>query len=141
MCSLFKGAGPCSPAGVNVRGYLHELRHRVIEETLVAFAEIAFSAKTVFIEGGSVFHTSAATDGKMSADQAFIAEILLCAGKGPLFAAGGQLLYRRLKNVSQSPLRLDEKITAESIAGMLDYDVLTALSVESTNRVPSCNVI
>ena len=91
----------------------------MIEETLVALAEIAFSAKTIFIERGSIFHTSTAADGKMSADKAFVAEILLGPGKGPLFAAGGQFFYRRLKNVTQSPLRLHKKITAELLVQVI----------------------
>jgi len=107
----------------------------VIEETLVGLTEIAFSAKAVFVKGGPVFHTSTAADGKMPADKAFVAEILLGPGKLPLFAAGSQLFNRCFKNVTQSPLRLDEKITAESIAAMLDNNILTALFVERANRM------
>ncbi len=86
--------------GVYSSGYLHKPRHRVIEETLVAFAEIAFPAKVVFVEGGPVFHTPAATDGKMPAEQAFVTEILFEPGKGAFFLAGGQLLNRRFKDVA-----------------------------------------
>jgi len=121
----------------------------VIEETLVGLTEIAFSVEITLVRAKKrffaplrmtdcrdfVFHTSAATDGKMSADKAFVAEILLGPGKGPFFAAGGQLFYRRFKNVAQSPLRLDEKITAESVAGMLNHNILTALFVERANRM------
>jgi hypothetical protein len=141
MGSLCKGPGSRSPGGVNLGGYLHKPRHCVIKETLVGLTEIAFSAKVILIEWGSVFHTSAATDGKVSADKAFVAEVLLGSGKFSLFAAGGQLFYRRFKNVAQSPLRLDEKITAKSIAGMLNYNILTALFVERANCMFAGNAV
>ena len=85
---LHKGLGFDGRAGVNGSGYLHKPRHCVIEEALVAFAEIAFPAEVVFPRS-SIFHTAAATDGKMSADQAFVGQILLGQGKCTLFTAGG----------------------------------------------------
>ena len=152
MGSLCKGPGPRSPGGVNLGGYLHKPRYCVIEETLVGLTEIALSIldsrfsilveyRVSSIEHRFIFHTSTATDGKMSAHKAFVAEILFGPGKGPLFAAGGQFLYRRFKNVTQSPLRLDKKITAESIAGMLNYNILTALFVERANCMFAGDVI
>jgi hypothetical protein len=93
------------------------------------------------IELQSVLHTAATTKSQVSTDETSIAEILLGPGKLPFFTAGGQLLYRRLKNVTQPPPRLDKKITAEGIAVMLDYNVLTASPVECADGVPACNVI
>lgn len=121
--------------GVNIRGYLRKLRQCIIEEELVAFAEIAFFAEVVFVERRPVFHAAAATDCKVPADEAFITNILFGPGKGPLNAACGELFYRRIEDAAQLPSRLYEKVTAESIAIMFDNDVLTALFVERANRV------
>ncbi len=113
----------------------------MIKEALVTLAEIAFFAKVIPIKRGPVFHTAAATDRQVSAYKTFITEILLGPCKGSFFAADGQLIYRRFKNVTQLPSRLNKKITAESITVMFNNNVLTALSVECANRVPARNVI
>ncbi len=113
----------------------------MIEEELVAFAEIAFFAEIVFVKRRPVFHAAAATDSKVPADEAFITNILFGPGKGSLNTACGQLFYRRFKNVAQLPSRLYKKIAAESIAIMFDNNVLTALFVERANRVFAGDVI
>ncbi len=113
----------------------------MIKEALVALAEIAFFAKVIPVKRSPVFHTAAPTDRQVSADKTFITEIPLGPGKGSLFAAGGQLLYRRIKNITQLPPRLHKKITAESITVMFNNNVLTALLVECANRVPARNII
>jgi hypothetical protein len=41
---------------------------------------------------------------------------------------GGKFFQRRFENVAQSPLRLDEELTAKSVAAMLDDDKTSALS-------------
>jgi len=130
-----------SSLSVNISGYLYKPRYGIIKEELVAFTEIALLAKVILVKRDSVFHTAAATDCQVSADKTFITEIPLGPCKGSLFAAGGQLFYRRFKNITQSPPRLDKKITAESITRMFDNDVLTALFVERANRVLARNVI
>ncbi len=113
----------------------------MIKEALVALAKIAFLAKVILVKRCPVFHTAAATDRQVPADKTFITEIPLGPGKCSLFAAGGQFLYRRFKNITQLPPRLHKKIAAESITVMFNNNVLTALSVERANRVPACNVI
>ncbi len=130
-----------SIGGVNIGGYLRKLRQCIIEEELVAFAEIAFFAEVVFVERCPVFHATAAADCKVPADEAFITNVLFGPGKGSLFAACCQLFYRRFKNVAQLPSRLYKKITAESIAIMFYHDVLAALFVERANRVFAGDVI
>ena len=122
-----------SIGGVNIGGYLRKLRQCIIEEELVAFAEIAFFTEIVFVKWSPVFHAAAATDCKVPAYKAFITNILFGPGKGPLNAACGQLFYRCIKNVTQLPSRLNKKIAAESIAIMFDNNVLTALFVECAN--------
>ena len=61
--------------GVNIRCYLLKPRQRMVEEELVSFAEVAFFAEIFFVERCPVFHTAAATDGKVPADKAFITNI------------------------------------------------------------------
>jgi len=122
-------------AGVYGSGYLHKLRHCIIEEALVAFAKITFLCEILFVKTGSVFHTTAATDGKISADEAFVAKILLGLGKSAFFTAVGELFYRRFKYIAQSPPWLDEKITAKTIACVLDNDITAALFIEGANRM------
>ena len=51
---------------------LHEPWNRVIEELLVAFAEIALAFIALLIHTCSVFHTSAATDIEVPAYEAFV---------------------------------------------------------------------
>ena len=118
---------PCSRFGSYLSGNLSKFRYRMIEELLISLTEVAFSAVIFFIERRPVLHTTAPTNGQVSADEAFVAEFLLVSGKSSLLTAGGKFFYRRLKDVAQPPLRLNEKITAESVAGMLDHDVLAAL--------------
>ncbi len=113
----------------------------MIKEAFVALAEIAFFAKVILVKRGPVFHTAPATDRQVPADKTFITEIPLGPGKGSFFTAGGQLVYRRFNNVTQLPPRLNKKIAAESITGMFNNNVLTALSVERANRMPARNII
>jgi hypothetical protein len=113
----------------------------MIKEALVALAEIAFLAKVIPIKRRPVFHTAPATDRQVPADKTFITEIPFGPCKGSLFTAGGQLFYRRFKNITQLPPRLNKKITAECVTCMFDNNVLTALLIERANRVPARNVI
>ena len=91
---------------VDLGGYLHKPRRRIIEEALIALAEIAFHPSVLRLLSSvlcllsSVFNTAAATNGEVSAEQAFVAKILFGAGKGQLFTAGGKFLYRRFKNIA-----------------------------------------
>ncbi len=107
----------------------------MIKEVFVALAEIAFFAKVVPVKRGPVFHTAAATDRQVPADKTFITEVPLGPGKDSFFTAGGQLVYRRFNNVTQLPSLLHKKIAAESITGMFNNNILTALFVERANRV------
>jgi len=132
---------PSGRLGVNFGCNLHKPRYRMIEELLVRLAEVAFSAIVFFIERRPVFHTAAPTYGQVPADKALVAEVFLGPGKSSLFTAGGEFFNRRLEDITQTPLRLDEKITAESVAGMLDHDILTALPVERADRVPARDII
>ena len=77
----------------------------------------------------------------MSAEEAFIGQILLGHGKGAFFTAGGQFFYRHLRDITQPPFGLYEKITAESITVMLDDNILTALFIECANRMFAADAI
>ena len=118
--------------GVYGSGHLRKLRHCIIKEPLVAFAEITFPA-LVAVKRNPIFYAAAATNGKVSANKTFVAKILLGPGKGAFFSAGGEFFYRRFKNIAQLPFRLYKKIAAETIAGMLDNNITAALFIESTN--------
>jgi len=113
----------------------------MIEEMLVGLAEVTLPAIVFFIERRPVLHTAAPADGQMSADEAFVAEVSLGSCKSSLFTARGEFFYRRLENIAQPPLRLDEKIAAEGVACMLDHDILAALPVERAYRVPARDII
>ena len=99
----------------------------MVKELLIGLTKVAFSAIVFFIERRPIFHTTAPAHGQVPADEALVTEIFLVSGKSSLFTAGGKFFYRCLENVAQSPFRLDEKVTAESITCMLDHDILTAL--------------
>ena len=126
--------------GVNRCGNLHKPRYSMIEEKFIGLTEVALPAIVFFIERRPVFHTAAPTDGKVPADKALVAEVCLGSGKSSLFTAGGKFFNRRIEDIAQPPLRLDEKVTAESVAGMLDHDILAALPVERADRVPARDV-
>ncbi len=113
----------------------------MIKEALVTLAEIAFFAKVIPIKRRPVFHTPAATDRQVPADKTFITEIPLGPGKGSFFTDNGQLVYRCFKNVTQLPPRLNKKIAAESIARMLNNNILAALLVECADCMPCHNAI
>ena len=138
---LYEGLRFYCRAGTNLSGQLHKTRHGIIEESLVSLAEIALPAKAFFVERSPILHAPTTTEGKVSAKKTFVTEILLGSGKGPLFAAGCQLLYRGLKNVAQSPPRLHKKITAEGIARVLNNNILTTLSIECANSMLSHKAI
>jgi len=95
----------------------------------------------VAVKRNLIFHTAAATNGKVSAEKTFVAEILLIPGKSPLFTAGGKFLYRRFKNVAQQPFRLDKKIAGKAVAGMLDNNVTAALFIKCANRMFACSAM
>ena len=127
--------------GADLGGNLHKPRYRMIEEPLIGIAEIALPAIVFFIERRPVLHTAAPTDGQVPADKALVAEVCLGSGKSSLFAARGEFFYRRLEDIAQTPLRLNEKVAAEGVARMLDHNILTALPVERTDRVPARDII
>ena len=113
----------------------------MIEEELVAFAEITFPAEVFFVKRCPVFHAAPTTDSQVPAYKAFITNIIFGPGEGSLYFACGQLFYRCFKNVAQLPPRLNKKIAAESIAIVFDNNVLAALFVERANSVSSCDEI
>jgi len=140
-------------------GDLHEPRDRVIEELLIAFAEVVLSIldsrfyrwhghpgrvstgwkpvpRRVFgIEPHAILHTAAPADIKMPANETLGAEFLLIPRKRPFLFIAGELLKGRLKNVAQSPRRLDEEFAAEGVAGMFDDDKASALLAVRANGV------
>ena len=77
----------------------------------------------------------------MAAEKTTVTEILLLAGKGPLFTARCKFLQRRFQNIAQPPLRLDKKLTAKGIAAVLDKEKTGALFTVRANRVFAHNVI
>lgn len=116
-------------------GNLHKSGNCIIKELLVAFAEIAFPAGLSITATHPVFYTAAAADIEVSANKTSVTKIFLAPCKGLLLAAGDEFLERRFENVAQSPLRLDKKLTAKSIAGVLDNDKTGALLAVCANRV------
>ena len=112
----------------------------MIEEKFIGLAEVAFGAVVFFIERRPVLHTSAPADSQVPANKALVAEVSLGPGKSSLFTACGKFFYRCLEDITQPPLRLDEKVAAEGVAGMLDNDILAALPVERTDRVPARDI-
>ena len=107
----------------------------MIEEQFIGLAEVALPAIVFFIERRPVLHTAAPADGQMPADKALVAEVCLGSGKSSLFTAGGKFFNRRLEDIAQPPLRLDEKVTAEGVAGMLDNNISAALFIKCAERM------
>ncbi len=106
----------------------------MVEESLVGFAEVALAVPVAGVRcGGSVFHTAAPADGKAAADEALVTELLLSAGEPALFVGGGEFFYWRFEDAAKLEFRVDEKIAAEGIAGVLDDDVGAALLVEGAD--------
>ena len=113
----------------------------MIEELFIGFAKVTFGAIAFFIERGAVFHAAASTDSEVPTHEALVAEVFLGSGKSSFFTAGRKFFYRYLEDITQPPFRLDEKVTAKGVAGMLDHDILTALPVERADRVPARDII
>ena len=91
------------PAGGTVLyrcGKLDEPGDRVIEELLIAFAEIAFLCALAIIPAGSVFHTTTPADVQVSANEALGAECFLVSREGAFSLIAGELLNGRLKDVA-----------------------------------------
>ena len=108
---------------------------------LIALAKVAFAGRAAVVQTNPVFHTTAATDGKVCADKALVAKILLGPRKGPPFTADGEFLYRRFQDVAQPPLRFYKKLAAEAVTSVLDNHKTSTLLTESANRVFAHNVI
>ena len=130
-----------SGSGADLSGNLHKLRQAVIEELLICRAEITLAAKVFLVQNSSILHAAAPADRKVPAEKAFVTEISLGPGKKPLLAVRGKLLDRRLQNIADTPSRFDKKIAAEGIAGMLDDNILTALSAECADRMRAGDII
>ena len=77
----------------------------------------------------------------MAADETFIAEVLFCAGEISFFFAGSEIFYRRFKDISYPPFRVNEKVTAENIVVMLDDDVIAASLCEGADRMIAVKTI
>ena len=120
-------------AGFYIGGEVEKFRHSIIEKLPVTIAKI--SCRQFFIyRGNFIFSAAAAADGKVCANEAFIAKILFIAGKRTLFVAGGDFSNRGFENITEVPFRFDEKIAGEAISIMFDDDVLAALAVERAKR-------
>jgi len=105
--------------GFNRGCYLLKPGYSVVEESFIAFAEIAFAALLVANQTNSIFHAATSANIKVFAKEAFVGKILLSAGKGTLLTAGGEFIQRCLKNVAKPPFWLDKELTGEAIAGVL----------------------
>ena len=81
---------PCNGTGLNRGSYLLKLRYGIVEELLIAPAEMAFAVLVAIIQTYPIFHAAATADIKMVAEQAFIGKILLGAGEGAFFVASGE---------------------------------------------------
>ena len=77
----------------------------------------------------------------MTADKTFIAEILLGPCEFLFFTVGGQFIYWSFPNITQSPVKVDKKITAKHIAVVFDNDILAATSLVCTDRMPPTKII
>lgn len=108
---------------------------------LIAFAKVTFAGRAAVVQTNPILHTAAATDGKVCADKALVAKILLGPRKGPLFTADGKFLYRRFQDVAEPPLRFYKKLTAEAVTSVLDNQKTSTLLTESANRVFAHHII
>jgi len=126
---------------VDLGSQLHESGRCMIQERLVGFAVVALLAEVVLVERGAVFHAAASTDGKVATDEAFVAQVALGPREGPLPLAGRQFLYRRLEDIAQTPLWLDEEVAGEDVACVFDDYVLAALLVECADRVSARDIV
>ena len=124
---------PAGRAVFNGFGELHEPRHRIIEELLVAFAEIVFSILT--IEPHAIFHTAAPADVEVPANQTCVAELFFVPCECPFFSIGREFLDRRFEDIAQSSFRLDKKFATAGVAGMLDHDEAGASFATGANCV------
>jgi hypothetical protein len=114
---------------------VHEPGHRVIEELLITFAEKTLSCVILIIPSCPVFHTATPADIEVLTNQAFVAEILFASCEGSFYAVGCEFLYRRLKDIAQSPFWLDKEFATEGVAGMFNDDEAGALLAVGTNRM------
>jgi hypothetical protein len=132
---------PASQCRVYLGGDFHKLRQGVIEELLVSRAEETNAAEILGAENGPVLQATSPADGKVSANETLIGKFLLCPGENTFSLVSCKPLYRRIDYVACSPPRLDEKIAAENIAGMLDNNILTASFTERADRMFAGDVI
>jgi hypothetical protein len=77
----------------------------------------------------------------VTAEKTPVTKIVLLAGKGPLFTANCEFLQLRFKNIAQSPLWLDKKLTAKGIAAVLDNNKTRALLTICANSMLAHNVV
>ena len=67
----------------------------------------------------------------MSANQAFVVNVVLLAGKPQLLIVSSQLLDRAIDNIAEIVLLVNKEIAAKRISIMLYNDIIITLAIES----------
>ena len=113
----------------------------MVKEFFVSFAKVAFSTEIVLIEWCPVFHATAATDSKVTAEQALISEVLFQTAEGPFFGTCCEFFDWGFDYTAQSPFRRDKKITTKSVAGMFNDNVVGAPCTKCAYCVMSAKTV
>ncbi len=121
----------CQAAVFDLVGDLPNAGQGVVEELFVTLAKVAL----LFVEAGSVFYAAAAAIVQVSADEAFVADVLFVAGESSFGFALGEFGEWCFADVSQSPLRFDKELAAVGVAGMFNDDEACALFAEGAHCV------
>ncbi len=121
-------------------GDVPESGHCIVEELLIAFAEVARCA-VIAVDDDAVLEASAPAHIQVPADEAFIVNLAFLRGECAFDLVLGEFLDRCFEYVAEPPRIIDEEVAAEGVAVVLDDDIIVALGHEGADRVPSGNAV
>lgn len=121
-------------------GDVPEPGHCIVEELLIAFAEVAWCA-VIAVDDDPVLEAAAPAHIKVPADEAFVVDLAFFRGEGAFDLVMGEFFDGRFEYVAEPPRIIDEEVAAEGVAVVLDDDIIVALGHEGADRVPSGDAV
>jgi hypothetical protein len=102
----------------------------MVKKSFIPLAEIAWICETISCHY-SVLQAPAVTKSIVSADQAFVVNFALLAGKLHLLIVSSQLLDRAIDDIAEIMPLVNKEIATKDITVMLYNNIIITLAIES----------
>ena len=112
----------------------------MVKKSFIPLAEIAWICETIGCHY-SVLQAAAVTKSIVSADQTFVVNFALLAGKLQLLIVSSQLLDRTIDNIAEFMLLVNKEIATKYISVMLYNNIIITLAIESAIAMHAVNKI